>query len=317
MPKPKVCKDWQKEIHPGDVYVYKLSENNPTTAAKLVRNMQIPMQEGANTNQVHVAMCVGLTPTQPPPGRTPVQVLEVNYGREIDVDTVPVQSNVEVFRLNSEGISFTDDEGFTKTIKTEELIQRALSIAMEFKYAKYSVKKCFQALEIQKNETCDMHDPTYLNQYIQWLHAIIPNPEGLGVREKIRETDFMCVFFILYSYQMASIQLLGGIPDAFKIHALSTPHAFNQHMLTCGHFTGLPGDVLRGIKSGGMPEKPKPRTSNHYEERRPSFVRRLLFWRSEEHRAGYTPLQPTPVTHEPMATPPESESPLQKTRQTP
>jgi hypothetical protein len=64
----------------------------------------------------------------------------------------------------------------------------------------------------------------------------------------------MCVSFVLICYQKACMELLGGLPLAFKINAFCAPSYLAHHFAKPdGHFTQIPEDVIRDIFDSGAP----------------------------------------------------------------
>lgn len=227
---------WQDEIHPGDIVLFNLPEKNPTRFGRLVLYCQKIVK--ANNRKTHAAMVVDAKDTQPKMGEMALKVIDIEFGRKASTYFIPRKyGDIDIYRLFNSEQSYTSPDGDGTTAPSEDISKKAAEIALSYTGARYSVKECLNALTIHK--TSQEHLIT--DAYMSWLQTVDKN------------SPFMCVSFVLTCYQQACVELLGGLPEAFKINAHSSPRYFAHHIENSSHFTAHPRTIIREILATGDP----------------------------------------------------------------
>jgi hypothetical protein len=253
---------WENEIRPGDIVMFNLPEKNPTVFGKLVLRFQQVVH--VNNRKTHAAMVVEAGDSFPNMGEMALKVVDIEFGRKSSTYFIPHQyGDIDIYRLFNSELSCTFPDGMAKTTSSEQISRRAAEIALSYQGASYSLQECISALSVHKK-----HEEHLITEdYLTWV-------KGMN-----KDSPFMCVSFVLTCYQQACLELLEGLPPAFRINAHSTPRYFANHIETSGHFTKLPQSLISEIQSTGAPVY-----------RSTSKKRRLSWLWSSPARAGYAPL---------------------------
>jgi hypothetical protein len=253
---------WRNNIRPGDIVMFNLPENNSTLFGKLVLRFQQVVK--INNRKTHVAMVVDAGDSQPKTGEMALKVVDIEFGRKGSTYFIPRQyGDIDIYRPFTRELSCSFPDGTAKTASSEMIARRAAEIALSYQGASYSVHECFAALEVHHKSA----EHLITDDYLIW------------VKGRTKDSPFMCVSFVLTCFQQACLELLGGLPPAFRINAHSTPRYFANHIETSGHFTKLPESLIREIRDSGAPVYRSTHTKS-----------RFSWFRRHDGRGAYEPL---------------------------
>lgn len=227
---------WQDEIRPGDIVLFNLPEQNPTTFGKLVLYFQNIVK--ANNRKTHAAMVVDAGEEKPKLGDMALKVIDIEFGRKASTYFIPRKyGDIDIYRLFNSQQSYTSPDGDATIAQSEDISRKAAEIALSYTGARYSVKECLAALDIHKTSQEHIITEGYISQ----------------LRSMNKDSPFMCVSFVLTCYQQACLDILGGLPPPFLINAHTSPRYFAHHIETSGHFKTLPRAIIREILATGDP----------------------------------------------------------------
>jgi hypothetical protein len=219
----------------GDIVLFEPK----TLFGKAVERIQnIFKSDEIQESKTHAAMVTDPGLFQPKQNETNLRVTDIEFGRRASSYFVRQEhAYFKIYRLYNSQQSYYSELG-GRTADSQVLAERAAAIALELEGARYSLLNCYRALMIHRN---------------QLEHTITP-----ALLEQIQNFNtshtYMCVSFVLICYQKACLELLGGLPLAFKLNPFCAPSYLAHHFAKPdGHFTQLPPDVIAEIYHSGAP----------------------------------------------------------------